>query len=75
MKNFQELKVWKLGMQIVKEVYTVAKVIPDDERYGLTGQITRAEVSIPSNIAEGSSRDSDKDYKRFLEQVLGSSFE
>jgi len=75
MKNFQELKVWKLGMQIVKEVYDVSKLIPENEKFGLISQITRAAVSIPSNIAEGSSRNSDKEYKRFLEIALGSSFE
>lgn len=75
MKNFQELKVWKLGIQIVKEVYIVSKLIPGNEQFGLINQITRAAVSIPSHIAEGSSRNSDKEYKRFLEIALGSSFE
>ena len=75
MKNFQELKVWKLGMQIVKEVYVISKLIPENEKFGLISQITRAAVSIPSNIAEGSSRFSDKEYKRFLEISLGSAFE
>ena len=75
MKIFKELKVWQLGMKIVKEVYKISTLIPEKEKYGLISQITRAAVSIPSNIAEGSSRISDKDYKRFLEIALGSAFE
>ena len=75
MKNFHELKVWRLGMKIVKEVYGLSALIPEKEKYGLISQTTRAAVSIPSNIAEGSSRASDKDYKRFLEIAFGSSFE
>jgi four helix bundle protein len=75
MKNFKQLKVWKQGMGIVKQVYTISRFLPDEERYGLRSQMTRAAVSIPSNIAEGSSRQSDPDYRRFLEISLGSSFE
>lgn len=75
MKNYKELRIWQQGMTIVKEVYLMAQNIPDQEKYGLRSQITRAAVSIPSNFAEGSSRDSDKDYKRFLEIALGSAFE
>lgn len=55
--------------------YELTKGFPKEEKYGITSQITRAAVSIPSNIAEGSSRDSEKDYKRFVEISLGSSFE
>jgi four helix bundle protein len=75
MKNFRELKVWQLGMRIVKEVYSSSTLIPEKEKYGLISQITRAAVSIRSNIAEGSSRASDRDNRRFLEIALGSSFE
>jgi four helix bundle protein len=75
MKNYKELKVWQKGMEIVVEVYQLTALLPKDEVYGLRSQITRAAVSIPSNIAEGSSRDSNKDYRRFLELALGSSFE
>ncbi len=74
MKNYKELKVWQNGMEIVVEVYQLTALLPKDEVYGLRSQITRAAVSIPSNIAEGSSRDSNKDYRRFLELALGSSF-
>lgn len=75
MTNYQQLKVWQLGMEIVKEVYKISDFIPEKEKFGLISQITRAAVSIPSNIAEGSSRGSDKDYKRFLEIAQGSAFE
>lgn len=62
-------------MDIVKQVYLVAEQLPSQERFTLRSQVTRAAVSIPSNIAEGSSRQSDLDYKRFLEMSLGSAFE
>jgi len=75
MKNFKQLLVWQKAIALVKEVYVIAKNIPSDERFALTSQIQRAAVSIPSNIAEGSSRSSDKDYKRFLEIALGSAYE
>ncbi|OFX18684.1 MAG: four helix bundle protein [Bacteroidetes bacterium GWA2_31_9b] len=75
MKNFKKLKIWEKGIQIVNEVYKIAQKLPEKEKYGLYSQITRAAVSIPSNIAEGSSRKSEKDYYRFLEIALGSAFE
>lgn len=75
MRDFKQLKVWQNGMEIVIKTYLLTKELPESERYGLRAQITRAAVSIPSNIAEGSSRESEKDYKRFLEMALGSSFE
>lgn len=62
-------------MEIVRESYSLASILPKHERYGLSAQISKSSVSIPSNIAEGSSRSSDKDYKRFLEIALGSCFE
>jgi four helix bundle protein len=75
MKNFRELRIWWKGMDLVKQVYLVAEQLPSEERFALRSQVTRAAVSIPSNIAEGSSRQSDLDYKRFLEMSLGSAFE
>lgn len=75
MKNFKKLKVWKKGMDITVEVYSLTEKLPDSQKFGLATQMQRAAISITSNIAEGSSRTSDKDYKRFLEYSLGSCFE
>ena len=75
MRNNQELNVWQQGIELVKIVYLVTKSFPHEERYGLTSQMTRAAVSIPANIAEGSSRNSDKDNARFIQIALGSAFE
>lgn len=75
MRNFRTLKIWQKGMAIAIGAYELTNTFPREERFGLTGQITRAAVSIPSNIAEGSSRNSEKDYKRFIEHALGSIFE
>ena len=62
-------------MAIVEVVYRLARALPKEEIYGLRSQMTRAAVSIASNVAEGSSRTSEKDYRRFLEIALGSCFE
>jgi len=75
MRNFKELKIWQKGFQIAITSFRITKAFPKEERFALCSQITRAAVSIPSNIAEGSSRNSDKDYNRFIEIALGSSFE
>lgn len=75
MKNFKELKVWQKGLDIAVKSFKLTESFPREERFGLSAQITKAAVSIPSNIAEGSSRSSEKDYKRFLEIALGSGFE
>jgi four helix bundle protein len=75
MRNFKELEVWKLGMDIVKDIYRIVSKLPIDERFGLKSQLTRAAVSIPSNIAEGSAKDSEKEFRLYLERALGSSFE
>ena len=75
MVNFRQLKMWQSGMDIVVSIYKLSEILPSNEKYGLRSQITRAAISIPSNIAEGSSRDSQKDFKRFLEMALGSAFE
>ena len=75
MRNFKELKIWQKGLAISVSTYKLTGSFPKEERFGITSQITRAAVSIPSNIAEGSSRSSDKDYHRFIEISLGSSFE
>ena len=75
MKNFKELIIWQKGIEITKKVYQLSKQFPGEEKFGLISQITRAVVSIAANIAEGSSRNSDKDYARFLQISLGSAFE
>lgn len=75
MKNYKELKIWQQGIEIVKEVFKLSEALPKTEKYGMISQMTRAAVSIPANIAEGSSRHSDKDYARFLQIALGSAFE
>jgi four helix bundle protein len=75
MRDFRKLKIWSKGIEIAVEVYEMVKNLPDNERYGLVSQMTRAAVSVPSNIAEGSSRSSEKDYSHFLEIALGSAYE
>lgn len=75
MRNFKELKIWQKGFEIAVDTYKVVETFPKTEKFSLAQQVTRAAVSIPSNIAEGSSRFSEKDYKRFIEISLGSSFE
>lgn len=75
MRDFRTLKIWKEGIVIVKQVYRLAALLPVEEKYGLRSQICRSAVSIPSNIAEGCSRNSQIDFKRFLEIALGSAYE
>ncbi len=75
MHNFKELKVWKAGIELTKVIFQVTRSFPAEERYGLTSQIIRSAISIPSNIAEGCGRISNKDFKHFLTIALGSSFE
>lgn len=75
MKNFKQLKIWQKGLDIAVNSFQLTRSFPKEEKYGLSSQITKAAVSIPSNIAEGSSRRSNKDHYRFLEIALGSSFE
>ena len=75
MRNFRDLDVWKQGIEIVKQVYNLSEKLPSEEKFGLRSQITRAAISIPSNIAEGSSRNSETEFKRFLEISMGSLFE
>jgi len=58
MRNFKELKIWQKGFEIAVKAYKLVSTFPKEEKYGLSSQITRAAVSIPSNIAEGSSRSS-----------------
>ena len=75
MRNFRKLDIWNDGISIVKKVYQLSASLPSEEKFGLRSQICRAAVSIPSNIAEGCSRTSEKDFQRFLEIAIGSAFE
>lgn len=75
MRNFRELQVWQKAMEIAAKMYTLTKTFPSEEKFGLVSQLNRASVSISSNIAEGASRGSDKDFRRFLEIAIGSAFE
>lgn len=75
MKNFKKLLVWQKGIELVEHVYQLARELPAEEKFGLRSQLTTAVVSVPSNIAEGSSRASAKEYRRFLEISLGSLYE
>ena len=75
MRNFKTLEIWKNGIEIVKQVYILSQQLPPEEKFGLKSQVTRAAVSIPSNIAEGCSRNSEVEFKRFLEIAMGSLFE
>ncbi|MCX5697066.1 MAG: four helix bundle protein, partial [Candidatus Omnitrophica bacterium] len=71
-KSFKDLIVWKKAYTLVIEIYRVSKVFPKDEIYGLSQQMRRCSVSIPSNIAEGYGRYFDKEYKQFLSIAYGS---
>jgi four helix bundle protein len=75
MRNFRDLEVWKFSIILVKKIYLITGKFPNEEKFGLVSQINRCSVSIPSNIAEGCSRSSQKDFSRFLQISLGSSFE
>lgn len=75
MKNFKGLKIWQKGFDIAVHTYQLTETFPKEEKFGISMQINRSAVSISSNIAEGSSRTSEKDYKRYLEIGLGSCFE
>jgi len=75
MSGHKDLKVYQKAMDLVTEIYQVTKSFPVEEKYGLTSQIRRAAISIPSNIAEGSARKSTKEYIQFLYHSLGSAAE
>jgi len=74
-KSFRDLLVWQKAMQLAVSIYRLTQDFPRDELYGLTGQIRRAAVSIPSNIAEGHGRMGTGEYRQFLGIARGSNFE
>lgn len=71
-KNYRDLNVWQISMELVKDVYEITATFPKEELYGLTQQLRRATISIPSNIAEGSGRCSTQEFARFANIASGS---
>jgi four helix bundle protein len=71
-KTFRDLLVWQKAMSLVTEIYEASRLFPKDELYGLTSQLRRAAISIPSNISEGHARRSRSEYSRFVQIALGS---
>ena len=74
-RSHNDLKVYQESLDLVLSLYQLTSVFPGDEKYGLTSQIRRAGISIPSNIAEGAARQSNKEFVRFLYMSLGSAAE
>lgn len=72
MKTHKDLDAWQKSIDFVELIYKITRDFPDEEKFGLTGQLRRAVISIPSNIAEGSARNSNKEFIRFLYISLGS---
>ena len=72
MQSHKDLDVWKRSMKLVTNIYRLTRDFPQEEQYGLSSQIRRSAISIPSNIAEGAARNSTKEYKQFLYISLGS---
>lgn len=73
--NFKQLIVWKESMDLVKHVYLITSTLPEKERFTLVSQMNRSAISIPSNIAEGSGRTTEREFIRYLEMAISSSFE
>ena len=75
MHNIKKLKIWNDSIDLCVDVYKALADMPNDERYGLSSQIKRSAVSIPSNIAEGAGREREKEFYNFLNIAYGSSYE
>ncbi len=75
MSSYKDLVVWQKSMELVKEVYSLIRFLPKEERYALSDQMKRAVIAIPSNIAEGYGRNYRNDYIRFLNIARGSKYE
>ncbi|KAB7530903.1 four helix bundle protein [Flagellimonas olearia] len=75
MHRFKDLDIWKLSREFCSDIYEVTGSFPETEKFGISNQLRRAAVSIPSNISEGCSRKSNKDFSRFLEIAMGSMYE
>jgi len=72
LQSYRQLKVWQLGMELAKEVYLLTEKFPKREIYGLSSQVQRAAVSVPSNLAEGHTRASTKEFLRYIAIAQGS---
>ena len=75
MHNYNNLQIWQEAMDLVEDIYKLTASFPTEEKFGLVSQMTRAAVSIPSNIAEGAGRNSDKDFAHFISIAIGSLYE
>ncbi|CAM3478919.1 four helix bundle protein [Zobellia roscoffensis] len=75
MHKVENLKIWKKAIELAKSIYLLAADLPSKEKYGLVSQIKRCSVSIPSNIAEGTGRNSQKEFKHFLSIANSSAYE
>lgn len=73
--NFKKMKIWQAGMSLVQITYKIVKTFPDFEKFNLVSQLIRCAVSIPLNIAEGTSKRTNRHFIQYLETSLGSSFE
>ena len=73
--DYQDLKVWQKAIELTSEIYKLVKLLPNEERYALSDQIRRAVVSVPSNIAEGRGRGTNKEFVRYLLMSRGSLWE
>ena len=72
MRTHKDLDIWKLGIELVEDIYKLCNIYPNEEKFGIVSQIKRASISIPSNIAEGSARNSKKEFIQFCYIALGS---
>ncbi len=75
MHRYQDLEVWKKSMDLSESIYLLSEDFPSDEKFGLTSQIRRAAISVPSNIAEGAGRNSNGEFRQFIGISVGSFFE
>lgn len=75
MHRYKDLEIWKLSRKFCVSIYSITSTFPESEKFGVVSQLRRASVSVPSNISEGCSRKSNKDFSRFLEIAIGSCYE
>jgi len=71
-RSYRDLLIWQKGMALAKQIYAITRTFPGDERFGLTAQMRRAVVSVPSNIAEGQARHGRREFVQFLSHAEGS---